>query len=78
MATAAKVTFSDAEIRALSAANPDVGWVAIPEGCPGQFLQHICEKRARRIGFQRTAEPAAPKHDADIEAIRDRLAAVSI
>jgi hypothetical protein len=73
--------FSDAEIRTLSAANPDQGWLAIPHGCPPKFVQHICEKRARQIGLQRMASAptqAAPKHNADIEACRDRLAAVSI
>ena len=76
--------FTAAEIRELSAANGDRGWLAIPEGCPAKFAQIILETRARRIGYRAEefaapvipAEPAAPQ--ADVEALRARLQELSI
>lgn len=78
------MTFTRAEIRELSAGNGDLGWSAIPEGCPPKFLQIILETRARRIGYRAEefiapvipAAPAAPQDE--VEVLRARLQELSI
>lgn len=74
------MTLSDLEIRALRAANPALGWAEIPHGCPANFVQHICETRARRIGEEFRADLGGPVIEtaAEVQAVRDRLAAVSL
>ena len=46
------MSFTDTEIRMLSAASDERGWASIPPGTPANFVQKICEIRAREIGFK--------------------------
>jgi len=78
------MTFSNAEIRELSAANGDRGWAAIPEGCPAKFAQIILETRARKLGLHASeqAAPVLPAAQAapqvDVDAMRAKLNAISL
>jgi hypothetical protein len=72
--------FTEQEIRTLSAGQDALGWLEIPHGCPQRFVEQICETRARKLGQRSAITPAAPRqqNDLEIDAVRDRLRAVSI
>lgn len=65
------MSFTDQEIRMLSAANDEHGWAPVPSGTPARFVQKICEKRAQQIGFK--PPPAPNSAAADVEARRQWL-----
>jgi len=66
------MSFSDAEIRMLSAADNSRGWSPIPDGTPAKFVQKICEIRARQIGY--TPSPVPTNAEAAADAARRQRA----
>ena len=66
------MSFTETEIRMLSAADNLRGWSPVPDGTPAKFVQRICEIRARQIGY--TPAPVPNNNEAVADAARRQRA----
>jgi len=76
---------TEAEIRSLSARNQELGWAAIPNGCPAKIQQKICEYRSAVLRGERrnkavatTTPVSAPEINAEVTAIRELYETVRV
>jgi len=70
------MTFSDREVREIATLSKDRGMIPIPEGTPARFLQMICEKRAKILGYTPSAAPT-PRSENEPD-LRVKLTAISL
>ncbi len=70
------MTFNDSEIREIATLSAARHLVPIPEGTPARFVQMICEKRAKILGYTPSATPV-PRSENEPD-VHIRLAAISL